>query len=209
MNANGGAAWGASFRVPIETVALDIPLGRMGPAMNALGTDRQRAFVLASFCGQTDPVDWARAAGYVDRGGEHTGIRVTAWRLAHDPAIQAAIQEEARKRLNSLAPAAIEAIAEIVRNPQHKKQLEAAMTVLSRTGISEATVKKVEVTISDQQKMDQIRLRAEYLGIDADALLGKVALPTPAVSGTITEAEYEEVAAPAVRPGFEGLEDLL
>lgn len=192
-------------------VNLAVPLGRMGPAMSALSTDRRRAFVLASFTGSKEPVDWARAAGYVDAGEHHSGIRVTAWRLAHDPDIQAAMQEEARRRLNSLAPAAIEAIADILHNPQHKKQLEAAMTVLSRTGISEATVKKVEVTISDQQKMDQIRLRAEYLGIDADALLGKVALPTPAVSGTITEAEYEEVAAPrpAVRPGFEGLEDLL
>lgn len=191
------------------SIHLEIPTGKMGPAMSALNTDMQRAFVMASFTGSKDPVDWARAAGYFDSG--KSGIRVTAWRLAHDPYIQAAITEEARRRLQSLTPAAIEAIADILHNPQHKKQLEAAMTVLSRSGISEATVKKVEVTISDQQKMDQIRLRAEYLGIDADALLGKVALPTPAVSGTITEAEYEEVAAPrpAVRPGFEGLEDLL
>ena len=69
-----------------------------GPAMAALN-EKQRKFVMAmiEFPGITQ-ADAARRAGYSDVA---EGAKVRGHYCAHNPAVQAAIREEAGKRLNS------------------------------------------------------------------------------------------------------------
>lgn len=166
-----------------------------GPAMSALRTDLQRGFVIAyNNMGADDATKAARAAGYEDNG---TGaLKVTAYRLLHNPDIQAAIREDAKARMAGLVGAAIKALGETIGNPQHKDRVKASLAVLNRTGLHEQVDRNinVNVNITREEKLDRVRQLAEILGRDPAELLGKV-----------VDAEFEDAAS----PGTEGMEDFL
>jgi hypothetical protein len=157
-----------------------------GPAMGAL-TDRQRAFVLAMIerpgITQTEA---ARVAGYSDVGD---AAKVRGFYLAHNPAVQAAIREEAGKRLNSASLLAANVLVEILGSDDipAKERLKAAGMLLDRTGF--AAVQKIDVTRKDEggaNVLDQIKRLAEKLSVPVQQLLSKPAAP-------VVDAEFSEV----------------
>lgn len=116
----------------------------MGPAMAALGSDRQRAFVeaLAELPpGKGLATRAARMAGYA---GEADVLKVTASRLMRDPKIQDAIVEETKRRLRTLGPAAVSAIEGVLANSLHRDHYRAAVEVYDRI---DPKVTKVEGSI--------------------------------------------------------------
>lgn len=175
----------------------------LGPAMKALN-ERQRNFVTALLqMGTSNHAAAAKLAGYV---GNSDTIKVTGYRLAHDSRIQAAIQEEAQRRINGAASMAASVLVDIAENSvDHKTKLKAVEMILNRAGLhakSEHTV-KVEDNRNDQDTIAKLKQLAADLGLDAKKLLGSV--------GAV-DAEFVDVTPKAesdTEGTLEGLEDLL
>lgn len=180
------------------TLEVEVPdFGELGPAMQALKTDRQRAFVTAMLEIGGGSGQYTRAAlmaGYIDG----PAIHVTAHRLAHDPLVQEALREEAHRRLGASVISATSTLISIAESDvlvSTKDRLKAIDMILNRTGLPAQTEVKHTVIkrTSDEDIVDRIKMLAGKLGLDAQKLLGR----------PIVDAEFEEVGS------TEGLEDLL
>lgn len=151
--------------------------------MQAL-SPKQRAFCLA-YVTQTNASasEAARLAGYMDNGGGGS-VRVTGYRLAHNPKVLAAIREVVVARVSSNLPVYINALDRVAANDMHKDQVRAIDMLLNRGGLPDITERNVNVsvTLTTAQKNAEIRRMAEELGLDADMLLGHV-----------TDVEFDDV----------------
>lgn len=163
----------------------------LGPAMLALNM-RQRLFVIAmldsgSSASQTNS---ARLAGYADEG---VGIRVRGHRLAHSPKVQAAILEEASKRLQAGTLVASGVLLEIASNPKARDadRLKAAAMILDRGGLGAVSEQRISVTHTDNRAEKLLRVveLARLTGQDPRALLGSMA--------DVSDAEVVEAVSPA------------
>lgn len=161
-------------------------MGALGPKMLALNP-RQRAFVIAMIeTGQDNHTRCARMAGYYN--GNDNALRVTAFRLAHDDKIQAAIVEQAGRRMKAGTIMATSALLSIASNQMHKDQLRAAVEILNRTGLHAVSETKIthEHIMDDKQSIQRVVELARSLKIDPRQLLGQY--------GVTLDAEFEEVA---------------
>lgn len=173
--------------------------GEVGPAMQALPSDRQRLFVVAMLQQATrDYTAAARSAGYPDDGGG--AIRVTAYRLAHDVRVQEAMREEASRMLGAGLGVATTFLTELIADPTKsaKDRLRAVEMLYNRTGLPAQTEHKVVVehTLSPKEQRSRIEELAARHGLDPKVLLGDI------VDGSFEEVSFEEHSV-------EGLEDLL
>ncbi|MDR3562058.1 MAG: hypothetical protein P4N59_11570 [Negativicutes bacterium] len=167
-----------------------------------------RRFVIAML--EFPSASQAKAAGMAGFSGSPENLSSTGWRLAHDPKVQAAIQEEARKRMGAATILAVSKLVELVDQSTDKKvQLRAIEMLLNRTGfnaITEHNINVNNVPSDDEGKIKRIELLCSTLGIDAQKLLGAAASTVTTLEKQAIEAEWEEVQT---HPGSEGLEDLL
>lgn len=158
---------------------------QFGPAMNALNP-QQRAWVMAMYeQGTMDATEAARTAGYVDNA--NGAIRVTAHRIAQRPDVKAAMQEEARRRITLMLPIADRALASVVQNAQHKDQIRAVAMIYNRAGVPESVDRNINinVTLTETEKLEKIKLLAEKHGI-----------PLPQILGTVTDADFVDLKDP-------------
>lgn len=167
-------------------------IAQLGPHMRALNR-RQRAFVVAVLeLGSTNYTRAAYAAGYE---GPQPSVSVTAYRLAHNEKVIAALNEEAKRRLNASAPMAISELIKIAEySGDTKSKLKAIEMVLNRTGhhaLSEHKV-AIEHSYNDQQAVTRIFTLAKQLQIDPVKLLGSNGVSVNE-KGEILDAEFEEV----------------
>lgn len=165
--------------------AIDMPKEyQCGPAMSKLN-ERQQAFVVAMLdFGGRNNTKAALAAGYA----EGIDLKRTAYRLAHDELIQAAIKEEGQKRLNAGTIMAVNTLLEIADSAsvETKDKLKAVEMILNRTGMHATTEHKVAVTHQDatsDEMIKRIEQLAGKLGVDPQKLLGNCAV----------DVEYSEV----------------
>ncbi len=151
--------------------------------MQALN-ERQRKFVLAMLlipgCSHARA---AREAGYSD---VKQGAKVRGHYAAHNPLVQEAIREEARRRLDGLSVIAANVMMDAMLDPKvpTKDKLKAASAVLDRTGF--AAVQKIDVTRKDESGgaiLDRIEALAGRLGVPVRHLLNK----------PVIDAEFSEV----------------
>ncbi len=170
-------------------------LSSFGPCMRAL-TWRQRGFVLAML--DTGMVDHGRCAAMAGYNGNSESLRVTGHRVSHNENVQAAIQEEARKRIGSGAIMATSKLLEIAMNDSHKDQLKAVFGIMDRAGLHATTEVKHEVrhTSDDKAVIERIVQLARNLGLDPKVLLGQ--------HGVVVDAEYSVVAS---EPGQDDVQD--
>jgi hypothetical protein len=118
-----------------------------GPKMQALPTDRHRAFVRALYQvkpGHGSASQAARLAAFGTSNSSNQSIATIASRLMHDERVLEAIAEEDQKRIRASAPRAISALSRLVENPKHKDHARGIAMVLDRVHPAE-TVHKVEV----------------------------------------------------------------
>ena len=179
------------------------PNPRLGPKMNAL-VPKRRAFVQALMNqGTRNATQAAAAAGYSQVSNE--SLRVQASNLMHDDAVQEAIQEEAKRRITTMLPLALETVAAIMENPQEggATRLKAATTVMDRTGVHAVSerITREEPLERDPDQIKRIMGLAQVLGLPIEQLLGArlAQHPTP----MITDAVEEPL------PTMEGLEGLI
>jgi hypothetical protein len=159
-----------------------------GPAMTAL-SERQRLFVLAMIevpgCSHAAA---ARRAGYSDVA---EGAKVTGHRLAHHSGVQAAIREEAGKRLNASSLTAAGVLLSLLTDEaiEPKDRIKAAGMLLDRSGFGAAQTINVNKTVTDRTgagMLERIRALAAANGLDPVKLLGGNAPP-------VVEGEFSEV----------------
>lgn len=160
-----------------------------GPAMSVL-TERQRRFVVALLdtpgCSHAQA---ARIAGYSDVA---EGAKVRGHEAAHNPAVQEALREEARKRLNSLSVVAANVMMDVMLDPDAlpKDKLKAAAAVLDRTGF--AATQNIEVNKTITRKIDASEAAAkiaEFRHKFPDQFAKLIGSPAPAV----VDGEFTEV----------------
>jgi phage terminase small subunit len=125
-----------------------------GPAMRALKTDRQRAFVSALFDAprKEGRIIWAaRVAGYGTPESTNKSLSVIGSRLNVSDAIQAAIAEESQRRLRSLSPTAIQALENLLSDSTHRDHARSIGMVLDRADpVSTTHTVRVERSTPDE-----------------------------------------------------------
>jgi hypothetical protein len=172
---------------PLQPMIL-VPLEGCGPAMAAL-SPAQRAFVVAKVHYGCNNAEAARRAGYSKNQPEDA--KVTAYRLAHNDTVQAAIIEESRKLMAGEGPRSIKTLVAIRddRGKEAKDRIKAAVELLNRGGLQAISEHHltVEHQMTDAQKDQRILALCRELGLpDADA---RKMLIAPEV----LDAEFEEV----------------
>lgn len=165
------------------------PDGSLGPAMLALASDRQRAFVRAMIetGGNATHAEHARMAGFL---GDRNTLTATGCRLANDPAVQAAIVEEGAKLMHTGVILATSHLLHLCKNAREEKdQLKAINMLLNRVGLHEKTEHKLTVRHeqSEAQMIREITALAQTLGIDAQKLIGN----TKIIDGEFKEVKQE------------------
>lgn len=164
-----------------------------GPAMKALN-DAQRRFVVAVLeLGSTNYTRAAMAAGYK---GPPDNVKVLACRMSHNPKIIAALNEEAKRRLQASAPMAI---SELIRMAEGgvldgKLKLKAIELILNRTGFHALSEHRVDVqhSYSDPDAIARIQALSKQLGLDPVKLLGTAGVKVDD-EGKVIDAEFTEV----------------
>ena len=158
---------------------------KLGPAMTAL-SEMQRRFVLALL--EDGSANHTRAAANAGYEGGNGGQRVAGHRLAHDPRVQAAIQEEAKSRIGAGAILASSVLQEIAENRTYSAgdRIKAALAILNRSGLHEKTEHKVVVEDTRDQAalVAEVKSFAAQLGLDPRKLLGQAG---------IIDAEFEVI----------------
>jgi phage terminase small subunit len=112
-----------------------------GPAMTLLN-ERQRLFVRAFFESpkkRGTATFAARAAGYGSPTSSVQSIASISSRLCSDPKIQDAIQEESRKYVTTLGPAAVRALKNLLGSPAHRDHGRAVGILMERIAPIEST----------------------------------------------------------------------
>lgn len=176
--------------------------GRMGPKMQAL-TPKMRAFVQAMLdLGMTNHTRCAMIAGY--SAASEGALRVAGHRLAHDERVQAAIQEEAGRRMKSGAIMATNVLQTIAETQGHKDQLKAALAILDRSGLHAVSESRQthEVVFDEKGAVVKIVELCKLTGQDPQKLLGAYNI--------VLDAEYTEIAPETEEEPFDplaGLED--
>jgi hypothetical protein len=112
-----------------------------GPKMQALRTDRERAFAFAYATGICETAaDAAKLAGY------GRPYRKSAYQVIHKPRVTEAIEEVSRERFRNLVPMVISAAERVLRDPSHKDHGRLISSLLGRMGYSEKTSLDVNVS---------------------------------------------------------------
>jgi hypothetical protein len=146
-------------------------LPEYGPRMLAL-TEKQRNYIKAMAANPFGASSaWARSAGYSDSS---KGAKVAAFRLRHDPKIEAAVLEYASTLMHRDGPVlAVSVMMEIARDKEHPRRLAAAEAIADRIGLHRLSEHKIVVEHQSTEAMvARIRELAAKLGMDAEALLG-------------------------------------
>jgi phage terminase small subunit len=185
----------------VVSLAIQASEGEFGPAMQALN-DRQRAFVIA-LLEQPNITHKAAAqmAGYAPGKGQQQAFQ--GYKLYHDERIQAAIKEEAERRLHSSTALAVSTVVGLMTSNDEKIRLKAASMILNRTGLHETTEHKVttkNVSQTDEAMVERLKELAKQLGLPEAHLLKEAG---------VVDIAYTEVlpALPAPTPA-EDADDL-
>jgi phage terminase small subunit len=157
----------------------------LGPDMLAL-TDKQRNFVFHLM--EAGGTNFTRAAALAGYTGTADALASHASRLAHDEKIGRAMFEEAKRRLAASAILAVSELHKVLNDPLAKMniKLRAIQMVLDRVGMgtSQTHVVKHEVTVSEEERLENIRDMAARLNLNADKLLGSYGIT---IEGSLTD----------------------
>jgi hypothetical protein len=143
--------------------------GSLGPAMKALPNNRWRAYVECylletyknsnknNFGAQAAA---ARQAGFGTPKTTARSMAHIAWRLMRDERMISAVAEESRKYVRSIAPEAVKAVQNGVRNPDHKDHARFVAMALDRADPIESR-QQIEVTHKivdpDTEALEELR----------------------------------------------------
>src|SRR5271166_2228959 len=149
------------------------PIFALGPAMSALDERQQKFVAYLVETGTSDHTKAARVAGY--DFGSLNSLKVQAWRLRHNPRIQAAIKEAAFSHLAGNALLASHELIRMARDRGHRDQFRALDRLLAASGLHMVSEQVFRVELSSAEIVEKIGALAEFLGLDPSRLLGAAA----------------------------------
>jgi hypothetical protein len=148
--------------------------GEMGEAIRALPNERYREFVRHYVIGKPKRGAAAayRAAGL---GRKSTPLNQAreAYKLLRDDRIIAAVAEESKKHYRVQIPAAVQAVHEIIADPNHRDRARVAMSLIDRV---DPVVTRHELGVThriidpDQEALEELKA-AGQLGATRETLL--------------------------------------
>jgi hypothetical protein len=149
--------------------------GQLGPAMRALPNDQWRAFCHALVTGLPGHGRYARAARAAGfgKGSKPSTLGKQAWQIAHDERMIAAITEESRKYLRGAHPEAVNALHNMIRDPEHRDHGRAVLALLDRV---DPIVSKQNIEVThrildpDQEALEELQALRQ-LGTSREKLL--------------------------------------
>lgn len=176
---------------------------QLGPAMSALRSERMRRFVCALVQTGCNATAAAKAAGYAPNN--HESLKAIAYKLAHDPRVQAAVHEEGQKIIRIHGPMAIGVLVTVAKDKAMpgRDRVKAAEALLNRGGFHTVSEQHVQVTDLSETQLDaKLKSLCRELGLDEAAqrklLDGKT---IDAVFTDVTPAgEFDLVTADDVKP---------
>jgi hypothetical protein len=154
----------------------DIPA--WGPKMAAL-SEKRRAFVVALYSDDAPAkgdglLIWAaQQAGYGTPTSSNKSLGVIANRIVHDDTVQQAIAEFSRGMVRAIAPEAVRAVRELVRDTKHKDHGRAIGQILDRVAPIETThnVKIEDNRPPSREAMERVLARINELAMRAGVVL--------------------------------------
>ena len=173
------------------------PIGNVwGPMMGKLSAQEQ-VFVCLLFENLGSITRAAERAGY--KHATRAGLRMLAHRLLHKASVADAVVEESRRRTVFLAPRAQEALRTLLFSPTHPDHMKAIKLVRDDSKVSIAVDKviqhKIDITVTQQDKLTAIKKFAESHGMDVTKLLGfDPETPVVEIAAPI-DAEFVELTA--------------
>jgi len=149
--------------------------GQLGPAMRALPNDQWRRFALELVTGPGGHGKYAaaaRSAGF-GKGSSPATLAKVAWKIAHDDRMIAAIAEEARKHLRGAHPEAVNALHNMIRDPQHRDHGRAVLSLLDRVDpvVSKQNIEVTHRVIDpDQEALEELQALRQ-LGVSREKMI--------------------------------------
>lgn len=167
---------------------------QFGPFMSKL-TSQEQLFVLLFFENGGNQTQAIIDAGYDYKN--HNSAKVGAHHHIHRPAIMEALKEESQRRTVMMAPKVQAALEHLVDAAEHPDHFKALKLFRDDAGISRAVerVLKVNVTVTDSEKIDAIKAFAIAHNMDPKKLLGFN--PDDGKPPETVDAEFSEVDAEA------------
>ena len=187
--------------MPIQAIAIVAPPdSKLGPKMLALN-QRQRKFVTAIMeLGDDNFTNAAAAAGYE---GDRNILKVTAYRLTHDPKVKSAMLEMAESYMTATSLALTPVLAGIAFNPQHKDQVKALLELMNRSGLHSRTEHTVNVR-NESETDEALIARFKQLALENGIPVEQV-VETIKGTGIVIDAEFQ-VVVPEVVEDWENAE---
>jgi hypothetical protein len=147
--------------------------GEMGEAMRALPNERWRDFVRYYLTGKPlrGAAEAYRRAGF--QAGDTLNDARNAYQLLHDDRMQRALAEESRKHYRAAIPGAVEAVKEILADPDHKDRARIAQGLLDRV---DPLITRHEMGVThrvlsaDDEALEELRA-ARHLGASREKLI--------------------------------------
>lgn len=170
--------------------AADAP--EWGPAMQAL-PEKRRMFVLALYDEESPAkgaglLIWAaRKANYGTETSSNKSLSVIAARLVNDARVRAAMAEHLKSVVHSIAPDAVRAIRDLIKNPKARDHARALAMVLDR---ADPVEQKQTLTIQDQRPVSPDAIDRVLKRIDE--LMARVGLPVkqaPVIDAVIIDGD--------------------
>ena len=163
----------------------------LGPAMQALPTDKQRRYVMALYDEEAPAkgdgllIYAARTAGYGTETSTDRALSVMGSRLAHDPRVRAAIAEYSHAVVRTIPPEAVRALKAVIRDPKHRDHMRAINAVIDRVDPVQHVVKIQDDRPPTVEETEKVLARIAELA-------RRAGLPAPA---PMIDAEFVEVGA--------------
>ena len=135
--------------------------GQLSAEMRALPNDEWRRFTLELVTGPPGHgryANAARAAGF-GNNSTPTNLAKIAWRMAHDDRVIAAVASESRRLLRGGHPEAVNALHNIIRDPQHRDHGRAVLALLDRVDpiVSKQNIEVTHRLIDpDQEALEEL-----------------------------------------------------
>lgn len=165
---------------------------KFGPAMSRL-TGQEQLFVLCFFENGGNQSKALETAGFQFKN-TNSRNRMAHYYI-HKQEIKDAIKEEHERRNVMLVPKVQRAIENLIDHPEHQDHFKALKMASDNAGVSKSVerVLKVDVTVSDKDKIERIKLFAINHGIDPKKLLGYDPDGNPEQTAEPIDAEVVEL----------------
>jgi hypothetical protein len=147
--------------------------GELGEAMRSLPNEKWRDFVRYYLTGKPlrGAAEAYRKAGF--KACDTLNDARNAYQLLHDDRMQRAIAEESRKHYRAAIPGAVEAVKEILADPDHKDRARIAQGLLDRV---DPLITRHEMGVThrvlsaDDEALEELKA-ARHLGASRERLL--------------------------------------